>query len=180
MPQDCQGIGDLLKDAVYEGAICPAIGQKQHGHEPSWSCTATGQVVGADVDSVPPQLLGGKRDRVGLRHEVAIAHIDDCRVLADAGANDDARVRPGMALQQVGEQGHRKLAHRIDALSHSRPNRRPALCSDCMSLSVCSGLPTLTRTAFGRCVFWKTRTSTPSRSISSWSVCALTRTQRTE
>src|SRR5438876_5953893 len=65
-----------------------------------------GDVIGVDLERVPADLVGGERDRVGGGHEIAVAHVDDRRVLTDLRTDDDAgipeRVLVEDRLQRLG------------------------------------------------------------------------------
>src|SRR5215469_10293729 len=63
---------------------CRSPFRKEHDHkEPQRACAKDGNVVGVDVNSVTPDEIGGKGDRVCRDNKKAVAYVDDRRVLAN-------------------------------------------------------------------------------------------------
>ena len=74
-----------------------------------------GDVVGVHVYGVPPNLVGGEGDGVGLRDEDAsAAYIDDCGVAADGGAKQDARI----AVLDAGEEAGQDVGWQLAGPQH--------------------------------------------------------------
>lgn len=46
------------------------------------------------MDGVAANVLGGKGDRIGRDNEIAVARLDDGRVLANLWTDDQARIVP--------------------------------------------------------------------------------------
>ena len=62
--------------------------KEQHHKEPQGPGAHDGHVVGIDVDRIPPDVIGGKRDGVGRDDQATVARIDDGCVLSNLRADD--------------------------------------------------------------------------------------------
>ena len=80
-----------------------ALRQKQRGHKPFGSCAHNRKVVGVDLDQVPADQVGRKRDRVGLGHQVAVSEVDQRRVFAELGAEHDSRIADLYPTKQISQ-----------------------------------------------------------------------------
>ncbi len=63
------GGGNLVEDVVDEFAARALLRQEEGGQEPPGYSAGAGNVVGVDVNGIPPDLVAGKRNRVGLGDE---------------------------------------------------------------------------------------------------------------
>jgi hypothetical protein len=59
------------------------------------------------MNSVPPNLFRGECHRIGFGNKVLRAEVDDCAVLAEARADQDARVMSTLKADAVLEKGDR-------------------------------------------------------------------------
>ena len=86
------------------------LGKETRGQEPARNRAAHGEVVGVDHQGVPAQVLRHERDRIRRGDQVAVAHVEHGRVLADPGPDDDPRIRHRVPGQELTEQGRTELA----------------------------------------------------------------------
>jgi hypothetical protein len=77
---------------VVTGLVRGARGQQQRGEKPARRGAAHDDVVGVDVQRVPPELVGRERDRIAGDDKIPIADVDDRGVLADARPHDHPRI----------------------------------------------------------------------------------------
>jgi len=61
------------------------------------------------VQRVPAELVGGERDRIRAGHQIAVAEIDDGRVLPHARPHD----HPGVAGHVLVEDGLQQMAGQL-------------------------------------------------------------------
>ena len=71
------------------------------------------------MDGIPADFVCGKGDRIGLGHQVAVTHVDDGGILADARPDDHARTRLDVTvdhrLQEIVRQfAEGQVRHRAD------------------------------------------------------------------
>ena len=104
-------LAELGEERAHRVLVGAALGQQQRGEEPAGRAPRTSDVVGVDVQRVPAEVVGGERDRIGGGHQVAVADVDDRRVLADARPHDHARIA-GRVLVEDGLQERRRGASR--------------------------------------------------------------------
>ena len=95
------------------------IRQQQRGQEPAGAGAANGDVVGVHLQRVPPGGVGGERDRIRRRDQVAITQVDDGGVLSDARADDDAGIPDGVLVEDRLQRLGTELPDWQDA--HARP-----------------------------------------------------------
>ena len=69
-----------------------------------------GNVVRVDVNSVTPDVISGKGDGICRDDEIAIACVDDGRVLANLRSNEQARIMLWQMPQQRSQMLKRKFA----------------------------------------------------------------------
>src|SRR5439155_141296 len=97
---------ELVEERRDRGLGGRAGWKQERREEPTRTRAAYGDVIGVDLERVPADLVGGERDRVGGGHEIAVAHVDDRRVLTDLRTDDDAgipeRVLVEDRLQRLG------------------------------------------------------------------------------
>src|SRR5256886_6650587 len=97
---------ELVEERRDRGLGGRAGWKQERREEPTRTRAAYGDVIGVDLERVPADLVGGERDRVGGGHEIAVAHVDDRRVLTDLRTDDDAgipeRVLLDDRLQRLG------------------------------------------------------------------------------
>ncbi len=103
---------ELREERAHRRLAGAPLGQETRGEEPPRRGPADGEVVGVDDQSIPAEILGHECDRVGGRDEVAVAHVEDGRILADARADDHARVRGVLVRQEVAQEVRPELAER--------------------------------------------------------------------
>ncbi len=94
------------EERLDRGLAGGAGGQQQGRQEPPRARAANRDVVGVDVERVPPDLGGRERDGIARRDEVPVAHVDDGGIFTDLGTDDDAGILGVMLvedrLQRVG------------------------------------------------------------------------------
>src|SRR5438477_405053 len=97
---------ELVEERRDRGLGGRAGWKQERREEPTRTRAAYGDVIGVDLERVPADLVGGERNRVGGGHEIAVAHVDDRRVLTDLRTDDDAgipeRVLVEDRLQRLG------------------------------------------------------------------------------
>jgi len=59
-----------------------------------------GHIVRVDVNSVTPDVISGEGNGIGRDDEIAISYVDDGRVLANLGSNEEARIMLWQMPQQ--------------------------------------------------------------------------------
>ena len=107
------GSHDVLKNALYQTSVGVALRQQQDRQEPARARSHGGHIVGIDVDRVPAQVFGGKGDGIAFRHQVAVPHIDDRRIFAEARPHQQAGITSRDAGEQPVEHIRRQFSGRI-------------------------------------------------------------------
>ena len=108
------GVGDLGEEGFGESGL-GAFREEDGREEPLGLGAGAGDVVGVDVHGVPARHVAGEGDRVGLGDEkLRAAGVDDGGVVADARADDDARIAGLDSLQERGQEVVGELAGAIE------------------------------------------------------------------
>ncbi len=108
VPADCSnlqlfaGLGQLVEDGG-DFVFRAVLRQHQRAHEPARLGPHHGHVVGVDLHCVPSDEIGGKRDRVGGRHQQAVTQIQDRCVLPHPWAYHHAPIPRRQATQHLRE-----------------------------------------------------------------------------
>ena len=87
-----------------------ALRKEHDDEEPQRARTQDGNVVRVDVNSVTPDVIRGKGDGICRDDEIAIACVDDGRVLANLRSNEQARIMLRRMPQQRPQMLKRKFA----------------------------------------------------------------------
>ncbi len=82
----------LREERLDRGIGSGTGGQQQGRQKPPRAGAANRDVVGVDVQGVPPDLGRRERDRIARRDKVPVAHVDDRSVFTDPGTDDDAGI----------------------------------------------------------------------------------------
>ncbi len=82
------GSGYLVEDLLNEALRRTSLGQEDGRLKPLRLCPSDGDIVGIDMNRIPPDFIHGKGDGVRFRHQVSIGKIDDGGILADLWSDD--------------------------------------------------------------------------------------------
>jgi hypothetical protein len=104
------GCAHVGHDALGQLGRGTAFWKKQNDEEPHGARSQHGDIVRVDVDRVPPDVIGGERDRVGRDDEIPIAGVDDGRVLANLRPNEETGIASGKTGQQWAQMLDREFA----------------------------------------------------------------------
>jgi hypothetical protein len=94
----------------WEMRVEAILGKKHDNQKPERSCAQDGNIVRVDVNRVTPDLIRGKGDGIRRDDEIAVASVDDGRVLANLRSNEQARIMLRPMPQQRPQMLKRKLA----------------------------------------------------------------------
>src|ERR1035437_8874403 len=97
-------------DRLGQFGLRAALRKKHDDEEPQRARAQDGNVVRVDVNSVTPDVISGKGDGICRDDEIAIARVDDGRVLANLRSNKQARIMLGQMPQQRSQMLKRKFA----------------------------------------------------------------------
>jgi hypothetical protein len=75
---------------------CRAILWKKHDNEkPERACTQDSDVVCINVNYVATDVIRGEGDWIGRNNDITISGVDNSRVLANLGTNEETRIKLG-------------------------------------------------------------------------------------
>jgi hypothetical protein len=97
-------------DRLGQVGCCVALRKEHDDEEPQRACAQYSNVVRVDVNSITPDMIGGKGDGICRDDEIAIAYVDDGRILADLRPNDQAQIMLWQMPQQRSQKLKRKFA----------------------------------------------------------------------
>ena len=103
------GLPKLLENIPNQATIGP-FGQEQSCHQPARGGSHDRQVVGVHLDQVPADQVGGEGHGIGLGDQVAVAEVDQRRILTGPRAENDPRVRYIDLAQELGQELQGKLS----------------------------------------------------------------------
>ena len=97
-------------DRLGQFGLRAALRKEHDDEEPQRACAQDGNVVRVDVNSVTPDVISGKGNGICRDDEIAIAFVDDGRVLANLRSNEQARIMLWQMPQQRSQMLKRKFA----------------------------------------------------------------------